>query len=265
MQIDPGARAPTPPAAARPPDATQVVALASGLLLSLGWIALQATPERGAAAGAVLLAGAAVVAASAGARTAFAGLRNGRITPELLVAIVVAAALAAGDAFAAAGIAFVGVAGKWLEIRLRARLAARQTEAPHAANAELAQGRPAARAERALSFLAGWYTPLTIALAAGVLAVTDDVAFALTLLLVASPQAMLVVAERHASPPHDPRASSRAALAIGACAALFAAALLGAALAGVVGALAVAVLQQVSALAARIALGGSAPAHARSP
>lgn len=246
MHTEPGAPAPTPRAAARSPDSTQVVALASGGLLALGSIALQAAPERGAEAAVVLLAAAALVAASIGVRAALAALRGGRITAELLVAIVVVAALASGDAFAAAGVAFVGVVGRWLELRLRARFAAADEDGARTGGVEAR--RPASLTRHALSLFAGWYTPLTIALAAGSLAVTDDVGFALTLLLVASPLALLVVAARR-----DASDASHA------CAALFAVVLLGAALAGVVGAIAVAVLQQASALAARLALAQRSP------
>lgn len=190
-------------------------------------------------------AGAPVARAPAGARVDAA--RDGRICFELLAAIAIVGAAAAGQYQQAALVAVVlllgGVLGRML-VGDRRRAHARGDARPQ-------QSRPDARspssgtvlvapfAERALSFFAAWFVPLALASAAAVLMRSGDVAHALTLLLAASPQALR-------SLPSSSRIGLRM-LAAGA-----AAALLGAALAGFVGLVAAALLQVVLLLTARL-------------
>jgi len=179
--------------------------------------------------------------------------RGGRIRFAVIAAIAVVGAAAAGRFTDAALVALVVALGTWLGGRLQASTAG-ETRALHdsfgtcadanAAAAERSTLPPisgwAAPGERALCAFADWFMPLTIALAAAVLMRSGDVAFALTLLLVASPQALLAL----------PRSSRFAPRAL---AALAVTALLGAALGGLVGLVAAALLQQASMLVVRLA------------
>lgn len=190
----------------------------------------------------------------AGARVALApaaaarldDARSGRIPFELLAAIAIIGAAAAGHVSEAALVAGVLVLGRWIGERRRARPNADETTIGamlDAAETRLAVPAPAGAAslgERALSMFAAWFMPLAIASAAAVLMRTGDVRYALTLLLLASPQALFAL-------PASSRIGWRA------LAALAAAALLGAAIGGFVGLVAAALVQQACVLAARFA------------
>lgn len=181
---------------------------------------------------------AAVAAGAPGARLVAA--RNGRIPFEILAAITVVGVAAAGRFAEAALVAFIVGLGAWLGRRLREATAA---DAARRARIESHTDPAPAReraplAERALSGFADWFMPLAIAVAAAVLLRNADVVLALTLLLVASPQALLAL----------PRSSPAALRALAASAA---AALLVATLAGLLGPVAAALLLQASTLAAR--------------
>jgi len=202
-------------------------------------------------------AGAPAAVAPAGARVVAA--RSGRIPFEILAAIAVIGAAAAGRFVEAALVALVVGLGAWLGRRLRERQAGDEAGATHASSAATpgslaapeARDSPAARTTapardraplvaRTLSAFTEWFMPLTIALAAAVLLRSADVTLALTLLLVASPQALLAL----------PRSSP---LSMRALVATMTAALLVATLAGLVGLVTAALLQQASMLAARYA------------
>lgn len=179
-------------------------------------------------------AGAPAAVAPAGAPVA--AVRNGRIPFEILALIAVVGAAAAGRLVEAALVAFVVGLGAWLGRRLRARPAADEAGGTSGSSA----AGLASFATRVLSAFTEWFMPLTIALAAAVLLRSADVVLALTLLLVASPQALLAL----------PKSSP---LPLRTLAATLAAALLAATLAGIVGLVTAALLQQASVLAARVA------------
>jgi len=192
-------------------------------------------------------AGAPAAIAPAGARAIAVSHR--RIPFEILAAIAVVGAAAAGRFVEAAVVAFVVALGAWLGRLLRAATADAAPDSqgplvardPFVGRADPAPARERAPlAERVLSGFADWFMPLAIALAAAVLLRSTDVALALALLLVASPRALLAL----------PRSSPQA---LRAFAALAAALLLAATLAGLVGLVTVALLQQASMLAARLA------------
>lgn len=168
--------------------------------------------------------------------------RNGRIPFELLAAIAIVGAAAAGHVVEAVLVAVAVVLGRWIGERRRAR--AGTVETTPVVKADGSETRAPAGAvslaERALSLFAAWFMPLAIASAAAVLMRTGDVRHALTLLLLASPQVLFAL-------PASSRIEWRA------LAALTAAALLGAALGGFVGLVAAALLQQACVLAARFA------------
>lgn len=180
-------------------------------------------------------AGAPVALAPAGGVDA---ARNDRIPFELLAAIALVGAAAAGHPVQAALAAVVVVFGRALQRHRQGDAVSGAHHEPLGHDAMRTHASAAAAfAERALSLFGAWFMPLAIASSAAVLLRTGDVALALTLLLVASPQALFTV------PP-----SSR--LAWRALAAFAAAALLGAVLAGFVGLVGAALLHQASALAA---------------
>jgi hypothetical protein len=180
---------------------------------------------------------AAVAAGAPGARLVAA--RNGRIPFEILAAITVVGVAAAGRFAEAALVAFIVGLGAWLGRRLREAAADAARRARIESHTDPAPARERAPlAERALSGFADWFMPLAIAVAAAVLLRNADVVLALTLLLVASPQALLAL----------PRSSPAALRALAASAA---AALLVATLAGLLGPVAAALLLQASTLAAR--------------
>lgn len=174
---------------------------------------------------------------------AVAGDDHDRIPFELLAAIALVGAAAAGHPVEAALAALVVVLGRALQ-RRRPRHAGSGAQHERRGHDAMRMQAPvaAAFAERALSLFGAWFLPLAIAASAAVLLRTGDVACALTVLLVASPQALFAL------PP-----SSR--IAWRALAAFAAAALLGATLAGFVGLVGAALLHQASALAARACAG----------
>ncbi|MCD6679564.1 MAG: hypothetical protein LT102_02745 [Burkholderiaceae bacterium] len=179
-------------------------------------------------------AGAPAAVAPAGARVV--AVRNGRIPFEILALIAVVGAAAAGRLVEAALVAFVVGLGAWPRRRLRAWPAADEAGGTSGSSA----AGLVSLATRVVSAFTEWFMPLTFALAAAVLLRSADIALALTLLLVASPQALLAL----------PRSSP---LWLRALAATMAAALLAATLAGMLGLVTAALLQQASMLAARIA------------
>ncbi|MCO5101725.1 MAG: hypothetical protein M9885_12690 [Burkholderiaceae bacterium] len=185
-------------------------------------------------------AGAPAVVAPACANVVVA--RNSRISPELLAAIAVVGVAANGHlteaALAASVVAFGWAAS--IGSRSRAKRAATRDgdveRQAHAATTMVVRGPVAARVpvvERVLSAFAAWFMPFVIALSAAVLMRSGDVTFALTLLLVASPQTLLAL----------PASSRRGTRALAASTATL---LLAAVLAGFVGFVAAAVLHRVS-------------------
>ncbi|HEY0877814.1 MAG TPA: hypothetical protein VGE10_05125 [Zeimonas sp.] len=182
--------------------------------------------------------------ALAGARASLDASRTRRIPFELLAAITIVGVAAAGHFAAAALVAAVVASGHVAAARWPAAWRARPRASQDDDGRETSLPAPATAprwslVERALTMLSAWFMPLAIALSAAVLMRTGDVAFALTLLLVASPQALLAL-------PTSSRIEWRA------LAALAAAALLAATLAGFVGLVAAALLQQASMLVARV-------------
>lgn len=183
--------------------------------------------------------------------------RSHRLIPfEVLAAIAVLGAAAAGHPAQAAFVGLAVAIGAMLEWHRRPPFTSTRGEtdaappvhrsAPACRPREEAHRDPAqplgwprpGRTERALGLFAAWFMPLAIAIAAAVLMRTGDVAYALTLLLVASPQPLLALP-----------ASSRLAARVPA--AFASAALLAAALAGAIGLAGAALLQLGGRFAAR--------------
>ncbi len=181
-------------------------------------------------------AGAPAAAAPGGPRVDAA--RNGRISFELLAAIATVGVAANGHLVEAALVALVFLLGRVLHARVRGATtlgAFASSGRVDGQNETLAAHENATLAERALAIFAAWFMPLAISLAAAVLLRTGDVAFALTLVLAASPQALLAL----------PAASRFGARMLAAAAS---AALLAAVLGGFIGFVAAAVVQQASTL-----------------
>jgi len=185
--------------------------------------------------------GSGVPAATAPAGAIVDAARNSRIPFELLAAIAIVGAAANGRLAESALVGIVFALGHLLNARSRA-IPVLGALVPSGRGDEGSDA-PAARdnarhAERALAMFTAWFMPLCLALAAAVLMRNADVMFALTLLLVASPQPLLAL-------PASSRSTARALAAVAS------ATLLAAALAGFVGLVAAAVLQQVSMFVAR--------------